>query len=775
MRSMKRRPFLYILALFLLNLPSCLAQFDSLGGSPVEINADRQRFEGGLAIAEGHAVVSYVDTTIYADYAQYDTASHDILVRGNVRIYEQPQPPKPGQTTGGKPGHVFVGERAVYNLDTKELRGANFRGDFDPFFFSADSLSTIGSNAYQIRGGVFTTSDSSKPDFHLRAKSVRIYPKDRIIFSNVTLYVGQTPVFWFPYLWQWLRDDESFTITPGYSSIWGAYVLGQFTFPIGDKISGQLQLDVRSLRGMGVGFNAKTRFGENDRSWARFRSYYIQDQAETTNDTSLAREDVAPTRYRVSFQSQTFIADDLYALIDINKLSDPLFLQDFAQNESRINPQPDNVASVTKLDEDFSVTGIVRAQFNNFFDTTERLPELVLDIKPHALFNSPIFYEGETGAAYLRQAFGIGTNFPDYETVRLDSFHQFSYPRTYFGWLSITPRAGIRETYYGQSGDTQAVTTLETISIPAGLNTPATQESITKQTNELFKDGPVQRTVVNAGVEASFKLSRAFEDVQSRAFGLDGLRHVIQPYTDFSWVYSDRNASSILQFDRFEASAELPPLDFPQFTSTDSITSWTIWRLGVRNRLETRRDNTTMTWWDMDTFFDVNIRQPAFPGITYREGPVSNLHNLLRFYPVSWANLTIDSQTPLLKTGFTEVNTAFSFFFNPNLQTSIGHRYIDGNPYFVNSSDLTFGAYWRLTDNWALSMNDEYEFATGTLENQQYEIHRDLSSWTSSLGVYVRNNGGGNVDYGVTLTFTLKGAPQASLPFSFDPYNTNNR
>ncbi len=763
------------LALFLLPSQRCHAQLENLSGAPVEINADSTRFEGGVAIAEGNAVINYEDSTIYADYAQYNTGTHDLLVRGNVRIYEQPVPAPPGKPAGGKPGHVFVGDRAVYNLDTKELRAADFRGLFEPFFFSTDTLSSLGPNAYQLKDALMTTSDSSKPDYYIRAKSVRVYPKDRIIFSNVTLYVGRTPVFWFPYLWQWLKEDSSFTIEPGYSSLWGAFLLSQYTFPLAKGVSGQLQLDVRSLRGVGVGFNSRMRYGPNDKSWARFRSYYVDDLASETNDTSLNRESLGTSRYRLSFQDKTYISEDISALVDINKLSDPLFLQDFEQNESRINPQPDNVAAITKLGEDFSLTAIARIQLNSFFDTTERLPELVLDVKPNGLFGTGIFYEGETGAAYLRQVFGTGTNFPNYETLRLDSFHQLLYPRTYFGWLTVTPRAGIRETYYGQTGDTQSVTVLETEQIPAGLNTPAERVSVAKQENELFKGGPILRTVLNAGIESSFKFSRAFEGVQSRLLGLDGLRHVVQPYTDLSWVQTDHDASSILQFDRFQPSDQEPPIQFPQFTSIDSISSWTIWRLGVRNRLETRRDSSTITWLDIDTYFDLNIRQPNFPGISYREGSLSNVHNLIRLNPVPWAGMQVDSQLPVLKTGFTEVNTSFNFIFNPSWQVNVGHRYIEGNPYFVDSSDLTFGTYVRLNENWALSMSDEYEFVTHTVENQLYQVHRDLSSWISSLGLYVRNNGGSNLDFGITLTFTLKDAPQASLPFSFDPYNSNNR
>ena len=75
---------------------------------------------------------------------------------------------------------------------------------------------------------------------------------------------------------------------------------------------------------------------------------------------------------------------------------------------------------------------------------------------------------------------------------------------------------------------------------------------------------------------------------------------------------------------------------------------------------------------------------------------------------------------------------------------------------------------YRVNDNWALSFRDEYEFADNVLQNQVYQVHRDLSSWVASLGVSIRDNRGVN-DFGVLLTFTLKDLPNVRLPFTLDP------
>lgn len=798
---MKR--LLLSLALLLLGISGARAQFGSFGDVPIEINAEETRFEGGTAIADRDVVIRYAGTTIYCDFAQYNPDTRDVLVQGNVRIFRE--------------GQQLTGERGIYNLETKVLRAADFRGEFTPFFFGGDSVGSMGSNAYLVKGGVFTTSDSSKPDYVVKARTVRIYPNDRIIFQNARLYVGQTPIFWFPYLYQSLNKEQGFMITPGYGSVLGAYLLGQYTFPLAENISGKLRLDLMSSRGVGIGFDARweeagsaaersgltsvtetrseadERDSKHGKGWGRFRSYLVEDSSPSTNKTALAREQIDPTRYRVSLQDRTYWTENIYTSVDINKLSDRRFLQDFAPGEFRQNPNPDNAISITKWDEDGTLTITARKQINDQFDATEKLPEGALDIKRLPIFGkSGLFYQGETSAGFLRRNFATDSIFPDYETFRADSFHQILYPAVVGDWLSLVPRVGVRGTYYQDSGFTESIPAvfgeedvIDEITGQPKID-PKTGKVVTRRVvkdparQELHLEGSVFRPVVNAGLEASFKFSRAYESVQSRAWGLDGLRHIVQPYMNASFTYTGEDPDHILQFDRLNRSTQLPPVDFPQFNTIDSIDNWSVVRLGVRNRLQTRRDNLTFNWLELDTFFDVNIDRPDFgsSAVMSDTGTFSNMFNRLRWNPLPWVNLQVDSQLPVFDDGFSEVNTQASFLVNSNIRLNVGHRYINGNNNFPDSSLVTFGSYLRMGENWGLSVREAYELEDSVLESQYYELHRDLSSWVASLGLAVRDNGGvkkaannSTEEFGVILTFTLKDVPGVRIPLNLDPSN----
>jgi hypothetical protein len=107
-----------------------------------------------------------------------------------------------------------------------------------------------------------------------------------------------------------------------------------------------------------------------------------------------------------------------------------------------------------------------------------------------------------------------------------------------------------------------------------------------------------------------------------------------------------------------------------------------------------------------------------------------------------------------------------------NLSFTVGHRYIDGNSFFSDNSQLDFLAYWKINDHWAVSLYEQYEFVSEVLQYQRYLVHRDLSSWIASVGAEVRDNQGGDPDLGVLLVLTLKDAPQVTLPLAFSQ-NTN--
>src|SRR5438046_9038529 len=110
-----------------------------------------------------------------------------------------------------------------------------------------------------------------------------------------------------------------------------------------------------------------------------------------------------------------------------------------------------------------------------------------------------------------------------------------------------------------------------------------------------------------------------------------------------------------------------------------------------------------MTLFELDTVFDVNIDNP------YDRTNYSNFFNNILFTPLPWVSLSVNSQVPAFSKGFTEVNTIASVQPLANLQLNVGHRYLNDNPFFLNSSLFLVGGYYRVNYNWVFGAQVQYE------------------------------------------------------------------
>ena len=172
---------------------------------------------GRLATATTNVSIQTSDASIYCDHAEYNLDTHEALLVGNVRIFRLDT-------------SIFA-ERAVYNFDSKGIRALDFHGSRVPYEFGGISVFSPGvGTQYNLRNSRFSTDDSSMPDYYLKSRRVRIYPDNRVIYIGSTLYIGTTPVFYFPYFYQSLDAQSGYSVSPGYSSEFGEFLLTGVTF-----------------------------------------------------------------------------------------------------------------------------------------------------------------------------------------------------------------------------------------------------------------------------------------------------------------------------------------------------------------------------------------------------------------------------------------------------------------------------------------------------------------------------------------------------------------
>jgi lipopolysaccharide export system protein LptA len=200
-----RRLLLPVFGLFC----ACSWAFGQVGTEkqPVEITASGDtNYENGLATAHGNVVIHAGDADIYADKATYNPKTHDIVAEGHVRIY---------RTVG-----TFVGERAIYNTESKEIKAVNIKTDKQPYLVA-------GETSPRFRGRVLVKGvhDARFGQTIFKQANDAGLRNDRVIFSNVTFVRNVRSSG--SHMYQSLDDSFSYGDFPGLSQLVGPSVLSR--------------------------------------------------------------------------------------------------------------------------------------------------------------------------------------------------------------------------------------------------------------------------------------------------------------------------------------------------------------------------------------------------------------------------------------------------------------------------------------------------------------------------------------------------------------------
>lgn len=755
---------LFLSAVFCFTAPAWAEDSSANSGEqPIEITADGyNRFVAGIATAEGNVIVHYKGDIVYADRVNYDSKTKTVMADGNVRIF-----------SGDR---IYRGDHINYNFETKAVQSTDFKTAQYPVFSGGKLATTPEINHYRIKDGFFTTDNREHPSYRLEADTLEIYPNDQVVLKNALFYVGDVPVLWVPFYVQSLSDTRSnFIFDAGTNSRWGGFFLGTYNWYQTANLKGAVHFDVRTRRGLAGG--ADVDFKANPESVSLLKTYYAQDNDPNYNPTSLPRVPINDGRYLISYQQHLALAPDLISTADINYWSDPYITQDFFESEFRKDRQPDNFVDLVQYDPNYTISFLFRDQINNFFETTDRLPELKLEIKRQKIFNSPIEYEGETSVAELRKSYDrtgyTATFFPaepthagmtSYSAYRYDTFHQFLYPKQYFNWLNLTPRIGIRGTYWSDDNTTDV--TFGPIAAPPP---PPNAYNHNRLPNGQLDKNDRGRVVFDAGLEGSFKVSKTWLEAKDDAWKIDGIRHVMEPFANLQYVPTpDTRPSDIRGFDDRLPSTRLQSINFPEYNSIDSIDGQAVIRHGIRNTIQTKRDGQN---WDLanwlvyaDADFDrhTDVEQKATHD-TY-----SDIYNELTISPVPW--LTFKSFDAVDVNGDSYNESDNSISWQPDRATSftLGNRYLSHSVLFENSNLIYLSWFYRLNENWQFETRHWFEGADGRLQEQQYTIYRDLTSWQLAFTIMDRDNGGGKNEELAYITLTLKAFPNEKLPFKLN-------
>lgn len=723
---------------------------------------------------------------IFSDSARIDLIEKTVTFSNNVSIYQG--------------NNLQRGDSAVYYYEKKVLDASSLRVSFDPIILEAGKFtaqSIDGETVFVGENAGITAHDVENPNYWIRSDRTTVYPGDRVTFKNLKIYAGDTPIFWLPYLSQPLDSELGYHFVPGARSTWGPFLLNTYGIMLGgtpNPITGEKEdawllsrwrFDLRAERGAAIGLDLVDTREENSSEITGFSIYYLNDADPGQSRNGIPRPGVDPNRFQVELKNRInlpFERDAQWRLdTNLTLLSDEFYLEDFDPRFFRTNPAPDNTIGLFRNDGDSLLSIFGRFRINDFNRTDTQSPEIALDQVRKPLFGSPILHEGQTSFSVrgveaadttrrniitpllnlpssdptvpglLAQLNGfeqtliqrintlsaIDPTDPRIGSVqaqlletgynRFHTNHSFSLPITHSDWFTLTPRLGTAYTHY------------------SAVQGPDESDS---------------RLILHGGAEAATKFSKRY-GTQDRSLGLDGLLHVIQPYTNWSVTAADELNDDFPAIDRLTFTTRPRSLDPSRFTAIDELDSANILRFGTRNQLLTRRDGQSHEWLFIDTYIDRFFNDPE------GDREWSNLYNDVRWQPLPWLGIDVETQIPIIASGsgFSEFNTRARFQPYKDLEISLAYRHLSNHPVLLDSDRIELGTYVRLSENWGIGTNHTFEMDDGTLELQQYSFHRDYGNFVAGVGLSHRDNRFED-EFGIIFSLTLKNFPSASLPFS---------
>ncbi len=733
----ERRPLSVI---FLLAVPAFVCQAQQSAPPVIHgLNPDSAyQSIGNTNYFSNGVLVSNQTGMVTADSAAENDLTGDVVAEGDVTILDH--------------GHIWRGTNFVYNFKTGDVRANTFKSVQEPFSLSGSHLTGSSNKVYTATHANITTDDYARPGYRIRARRITIAPGQYFEAHQATLYWGRVPVFYFPYYKRTLgQHPNNWEYEPGYRSTFGPYLLSAYNWYGNGMLDGTLHFDAREERGVATGPDLNFHMG----NWgeAAFRYYYAYDQKP--NADGFNAPDLGENRQRASFYYEVHPTSNLTARVVADYQSDPLILRDFFEREYVTNVEPASFAEASQLWPNYTLNAMVQPRLVDFFETVERLPDVKLSGLRQEVGETPVYYESESSVGWFKRAFSSTnslyfltnytlippfrtTNAPpsDYSAGRIDTFHQFTLPETFFGWLNVTPNVGGRLTYYSDVDGPQI------------------------HTNQQL------RAVFNTGVDVSFKASQVYRGAESSFLDVHELRHIIEPEMDYAYVPAPtRSPGQVPQFDYQSPSLRLLPIEFPDYNDIDSIGGMNVVRLMLRNKLQTKRDNGVQDLVNWALYTDWNLH----PGTNH---PFGDFYSDLDFRPRSWLTFVSSTRYDMVSNRWREAIESMVVQPSTAWSLALNYRYlINNDPEFQTYAGenlpghnlISASLYYRMNENWGAHIAEQYEAQYGGLQQQVYSIYRDLRSWTAALLFRITEGPGQPTDFTVALTFSLKAFPRFGL------------
>ncbi len=646
------------------------------------ITSDKSDYDltTGELVFKNHARLVYGEILLTADEIRFNQKSSLTTATGHFVL------------TYGK--RRMLADSGTYDVTTKALHVRNLRlGEF-PIYLSGDMVDgTLDEMVFTNATVFFREKASYTPSFHANHLT---YAKGKIVRADgVSLgLMGNR----FLSLNSFQRALDSSFISylsgsVGYRGNLGAIAEFGLHIPVSSDLKLGADLGIYTSRGVMIGPSGTYHHANDDGEVSGyFRSGYINDGGDRKTD--VLGDPVPRDRSYFEWSHQQTIGEHVTLNGQFNYWSDSEILRDFRPKEFNPVQQPDSFLETAYAGDNYSLSVFARVNPNDFFRMQERLPEIRFDLLPSAIGGG--FYERFNSSASVLESEAIGTT-SSFRTNRLDAYYGIERPISPTSWLTFTPVAGARVTYY---------------------------------TNATGGKDTYSRTLGEVGFDAHLLSSGTF-DYKNEEWQINGLRHIFEPVLSYRYAPEAGNGRQYIPpIDERTFSTYLQPLSIGDSRNIDDLTDLNTLRLQFNNTLQTR-DATYGSRNLASLNFAADYRFDHATG----NKPLSNIYTEFALTPAPWLKFEVfnrfDPHTPSQQ----ELNTAVDLIDQEWWSARISTHYLKNN---YEEYDLQYRR--RLTEVYDVFGLWRYDALNSRFDEQSYGVSQRLGqTWAVKYEVSFLN------------------------------------
>ena len=639
----------------------------------------------------------------------------------------------------------------------------------------ASQLRQLTLKTYQANNASITTSEFAKPGYELRASEIFIEPRnvgwngenpakfnpatgeyepDETLWAtavDTTFLVEDVPLFYLPQLSAPAEDPNIplRNVNVQYDSIfgfqidtvWDAFKLFGLDKPEGQRWD--LQLDYLSFRGPRVGidgtYRGRDRFGYAGEYRGTAWSTLIYD---TGNDNlgrdRLSLEPKQELRGGISVRDRWELPYDMTLDSEFAFLSDRNYLEQYREQDYDVGKDYESVLYLKQQQQNWAWSAMVRPQLYNYYNNTQWLPRGDLTLLGEPLFDTPITFSSHSYAGYAVERIADAPTDPN-------------------DYFSVLPyEANASSGVFSTKNELDAPFQLGPVNFVPYVQGEADYWTQTDNGESLGRLYGV------LGLRSSVEFWRAWPEVSSDLFALNGLAHKMTFDLDWSNAQSTADLSEVPQFNEIDDNSQeqfrrrllrntfngtVPNQFQPRFFGVRSgvasgvsapfnelVDDMQAVRLGFRNRLQTKsgplnapriRDWMTL---DLETTFFPNSNRDNF-------GQSFGLYGMrYNWYISDRTNITAGALTDSFDNPERLFNVGIMSQRSTRGTVYLGFRKIEGGP-LLDSQIATASYSYVMSQKWISTLSAAYDLAEGESRGQSMTLTRVGADFLMHFGL----------------------------------------